>query len=31
MNSEFTIHQNLAPAAALFGILCTAQAPEAIK
>jgi endoglucanase len=22
MNSEFTIHQNLAPAAALFGILC---------
>lgn len=22
MNSEFTVHQNLAPAAALFGILC---------
>jgi hypothetical protein len=31
MNSEFTIHQNLAPAAALFGILCAPQAPEAIK
>ncbi len=23
MNSEFTIHQNLAPATAIFGILCT--------
>jgi hypothetical protein len=22
MNSEFTIHQNLAPTAALFGFLC---------
>jgi endoglucanase len=27
MNSEFTIHQNLAPAAAIFGILC-APAPD---
>ena len=22
MNSEFTIHQNIAPAAAIFGFLC---------
>jgi hypothetical protein len=28
MNSEFTIHQNLAPAAALFGILCAPQPTE---
>jgi hypothetical protein len=28
MNSEFTIHQNTAPAAALFGFLCVPLSPE---
>jgi hypothetical protein len=27
LNSEFTVHQNIAPAAALFGFLCSESAP----